>query len=889
MLIRSGTDPVAARPACRAPARAPHYAVACAVLASIGILASGARAQVVTRNMTLMSSRNDYPATVNNPVNYSACWSYIHGDGREYAAIGVNGLSNGVAGTAIYNVTDPANPHPVGLIPGPGSVWREMKSYRNWLYVVSEGRGAGEGLQIIRMTDPEHPVLAATYTTSFLSSHTVSIDTTRGILICNGTNGPLGATGMRILALNNSGIGATPETPVEIAWWPGGPIPVPDVNYVHDSVPIGNRLYASSIYAGLERVLDFTNPAAPSQIAAISYPGAFTHNSWPDPTGRWLYVTDEVKGEPLKIFDILSLTSPVEVNGITSNPEAIVHNAHVMGNELYLSNYTEGIRGLDLSDAAHPAEFAFGDSYPGPSGGYGGVWEVCPFFPSGTVIASDRNTGLYLYRVTRDYGIVRATVVDAANGQPLAGVEVTLTTQGDSLTTPADGIVRFAPSPGTHTVRAHKFGWVDATATRAVTIGSHDDVTLALAARPAVAFDGTVRSSVSGLPLDGAEVSLAYTPLHEHTGPDGHYSLTVPDDTYQLEVRRAGFVPVVLQRRIGPGFPGRDYALVPAPVWQDLETDPGWTVGAAGDNATTGIWTRVTPIGTGPRPPASEPEAAPYSARRAPSPMHCAHCDAHGVAVPNLAPYADHTPGSGTMCFVTGQGDSINYDLADVDLGKTTLTTPALDATGMLSPTISFWRWFISYWFVTVSSGTGGPDPSDYLAVLISNDNGASWTPVDTTRGSLNHWAERSVRVADYVTPTSQVKLRFVAADLGPVSIVEAAIDDLALFDGATAVVSIGPPGPNSRLAFRSPWPDPASGAVTLVLDIVTPGTTAVDVLDVTGRSVRSLFRGAGRAGPLVITWDGDDDSGRPAPAGLYFARAIAGPQSARTRFVWVR
>ena len=82
--------------------------------------------------------------------------------------------------------------------------------------------------------------------------------------------------GMRILSLAN------PENPVELTWWPGGAIPMPTLYYVHDSVPIGNRLYTSSIYLGYERILDFTNPAAPTEIASWTYPGAFTHNAWPD-------------------------------------------------------------------------------------------------------------------------------------------------------------------------------------------------------------------------------------------------------------------------------------------------------------------------------------------------------------------------------------------------------------------------------------------------------------------------------------------------------------------------------------------------------------------------------------------------------------------------------
>src|SRR5262245_34798514 len=110
-------------------------------------VAPSAHAQIPMRNMTLLSHFDDYPPPAGG-IGYSACWSYIHHDGREYAVIGTTG------GTAIYNVTDPANAYRVGFIPGPNSMWREMKSYRNWIYVVSEGGGTGQGLQIIRMSNP---------------------------------------------------------------------------------------------------------------------------------------------------------------------------------------------------------------------------------------------------------------------------------------------------------------------------------------------------------------------------------------------------------------------------------------------------------------------------------------------------------------------------------------------------------------------------------------------------------------------------------------------------------------------------------------------------------------------------------------------------------------
>jgi len=866
-------------------------------------------AQPASRNVTLEAHQDDYPAG-SAVENYSACWSYIHGDGREYALLGVNGVTPTTGGTAIYNVTDPSHPHLAGFIPGPQSTWREIKSYRNWIYVVTEGLGTGEGLQIIRMTNPESPVLAATYATNFVRSHTVAVDTTRGILICNGTRNASGlSAGMRILALNNPGIGATPENPVEIAWWPGGAIPVATDQYVHDSVPVGNRLYVSCIYPGIERILDVTNPAAPTQLSAWNYPGGFTHNSWPDATGNWLYVTDEVTGEPLKVFDLSNLASPSLAYALTSNPQAIVHNAHVRGNELYLSNYTEGIRILDLSDPCHPAEFAWADSYAGPSGGYSGVWEVCPYFPSGTVIASDRNTGLYVYRPVRDYGILRVHVVDAGTGLPVSGAMVTLAPQGDSLETHTDGIVRFAPNPGTATVIAHSFGWADASETRVVSAGTSQDLTLTIVPRPVVNFAGVVRSAGGGAPLDGAEVSLAYTHLHDHTGPSGAYALDVPDDTYALEVRRPGHIPLVLQRRIGPLYPGSDYSLRPAAGWLDMESAAGWTVGAAGDDATSGVWTLATPLGTGTRPPESGLSLASGDARarrsgaatlamlpgmdaapsRAAGPLEAQH-EELPVTTINAAPYLDRSPPPGTKCWVTGQGtDSTNFEQADVDGGKTTLTTPALDLTGMTTPTIGYWRWFCSWFPAGITTGHNGPDVDDYLAVLISNDNGASWTPVDTTRGLLNHWEERAVPVADYVTPTARVRLRFVSADAGYPTTVEAAIDDLTRYDAALAAVGTPANGRKSRLAFGRPWPNPSPGGVHLVIEMATAGQAVVEVLDLAGRRVRVLHHGLAGPGPLTLAWDGRDEDGRESPAGLYFARATVGAEETLARFVRAR
>ena len=167
----------------------------------------------------------------------------------------------------------------------------------------------------------------------------------------------------------------------------------------------------------------------------------------------------------------------------------------------------------------------------------------------------------------------------------------------------------------------------------------------------------------------------------------------------------------------------------------EMETDLGWTVGAAGDTATTGIWNRMDP----------EPTDA--------------------------QPGDDHTP-TGTMCWVTdGRGGSLgDYD---VDGGATTLTSPIFDATGDGSGEayVSYWRWY---------SNDQGADPNnDEMPVSISNNGGSSWTQLELVTENAHAWVYKSFRVADFVTPTDQMRLRFVASDLNAGSIVEAAVDDM--------------------------------------------------------------------------------------------------------------
>lgn len=98
---------------------------------------------------------------------------------------------------------------------------------------------------------------------------------------------------------------------------------------------------------------------------------------------------------------------------------------------------------------------------------------------------------------------------------------------------------------------------------------------------------------------------------------------------------------------------------------------------------------------------------------------------------------------------------------------------------------------------------------------------------------------------------------------------------------GFTADAADAPATYASRLAVS---PNPSHGVTSIAWTSVAAGAFAIDVLDVTGRRVARIQTGWSPAGPRTAAWDGRDERGAPAAAGLYFIRlqTAAGTRIAR-------
>jgi len=128
---------------------------------------------------------------------------------------------------------------------------------------------------------------------------------------------------------------------------------------------------------------------------------------------------------------------------------------------------------------------------------------------------------------------------------------------------------------------------------------------------------------------------------------------------------------------------------------------------------------------------------------------------------------------------------------SDVDDGSTTLTSPLIDASvgSGQDAVLSYYRWY--------NNAAGASPQADIFEIEISNDDGANWLPLETVGPSgsevFGGWVKKQFLVSDFVAPTSTMRVRFTASDLGDGSVVEAAVDgvEIQIVECVTVDVSI--------------------------------------------------------------------------------------------------
>jgi hypothetical protein len=222
----------------------------------------------------------------------------------------------------------------------------------------------------------------------------------------------------------------------------------------------------------------------------------------------------------------------------------------VQGNRLFCSNYTAGLQVFDLTNPASPQRVAWFDTHPdddgNPAATFNGLWSNYPYLPSGTILGSDIERGMFVLRL----GVDPATISVVGGPRTLwdprgqgvqvdvaTGPGVSITSGGVVLHTTVDGVTTDTPMSS---VGGTRWG------IRA----------------PAIACGEQFTWSVEAFVSDGTSV--------KYPQAGGADAIAASSNDVVLEDR--------------------------------CEVATAWTVGVTGDNATAGVWINADPVGTAAQP-----------------------------------------------------------------------------------------------------------------------------------------------------------------------------------------------------------------------------------------------------------------------------------------------
>lgn len=653
-------------------------------------------------------------------TNLNDVWGYTDEANNEYVLVGAQ------KGVSIVDVSPPEDAHEIYWVPGTQSVWRDLSTWGDYAYVTTE---AESGLLILDMTSlPDASGITANYYISdWSSAHTLFIDAS-GYAYIFGAN--RGNGGVIILDVHTD-----PLHPIEVGTF--------DNWYCHDGYVLNDTMFLAHIADGFISMVDITDKSNPVLLGTKATTNNFSHNIWTTPDGNYGFTTDEVSGAYIGSYDLTDPENITQLDLVQSSPGkgVVPHNTHVRGDFIITSYYSDGITIHDISRPDNLVQTGNYDTYPGQTINFDGCWGVFPFFPSGTIAATDITQGLFVLSpqyVHASY--LEGLVTDASNANPLTGVSVVIENDDQTEISKSGGIYKTGVmGTGTYNVTFSKVAYFPQTIQVDLAAGNVTVQDVQLVPMPPYSLNIVVKESVTENPILGAQVKLEgqlITHDYVSNGLGEADAVMFYDEIYHVSCGKWGYKTTCEDIYLDETT-GSLVIHLEKGIYDDFTFDFGWTT-TASQNVTTGMWVRGKPN--------------PTSSQSAPGDDAQFDC--------------------GDFAFVTGNSQSLDSDADDVDHGRVTLYSPIFDLTGFSDPYIQYARWFFNF---------HGPVPpaDDTLEIKLSNGTTTVRIDAQGSQGTDFHqWVPRSIRVADFIVPSANMQLIVTVADEDPaVNITEAGFD----------------------------------------------------------------------------------------------------------------
>ena len=325
---------------------------------------------------------------------------------KEYALMATD------TNVSFIDISDTNNPIYLGNVPTAtvSSPWRDVKVYKDHAFIVADNAG-NHGMQVFDLTrlrnvaNPPETFSPDAHFTGFGSAHNVVINDDSGYAYIVGTSrsgtfagGPLFINIQNPTSpVSEGGFGAGGYShDAQVITYNG-----PDTDYTDREILIGSNENEVVI-------ADVTDKSTPIKISDISYSNVgYTHQGWFTEDLNYFILGDETDERDIGtntrtiVFDFSDLDAPSFHMDYLGASTAIDHNGYVKGNTFYQASYRAGVRMIDISQIASSTmtEIGYFDTHPeNDNTGFNGVWNVYPYLPSGNIIVSDIERGLFVIK-----------------------------------------------------------------------------------------------------------------------------------------------------------------------------------------------------------------------------------------------------------------------------------------------------------------------------------------------------------------------------------------------------------------------------------------------------------------------------------------------------------
>jgi len=289
---------------------------------------------------------------------YNEVWGYTINN-SEFAIVG------STAGTHFINVTDPSNVYEAFFVEGGTSdgqiIHRDFHDNQGYLYGVAD-EGPNSTLQIIDLKDLPNSIDVVYDSNAFIRrTHNIFIDSSSNVMyacISSGTELPFAR--LRTFDISD----------------PTNPQVIKEYNVVdgfffqqvHDAYVIRDTAYLNCGPGGFA-IVDFTDRENPSLLFDL-----------------------EPQDYPQSGLELIGF-----LNAGSDSQFSIPHNQIIHENYLFASYYYDGIQVYNMIDPQNiTRDFYYETSNIEARESYEGAWGVYPFLPSGNILVTDMQNGLFV-------------------------------------------------------------------------------------------------------------------------------------------------------------------------------------------------------------------------------------------------------------------------------------------------------------------------------------------------------------------------------------------------------------------------------------------------------------------------------------------------------------